>query len=134
MLKQLAQIGPERLWRSHMARRSGLGAAQTERLDHYLARYCRSYFLQDSYSQSPNLLEHLMLLVLRVTLVRFLLVAHPEIVVDGDAATTDAAAVEVIYAVTRAYDHNTSIRQGLSAMLASRGMLTVDHAAALLKL
>ena len=133
MLKQLAQLGPEAIWRSHMALRVRLGAAQTERLDVYLARYCRSYFLQDSYSQSPNLLEHLMLLVLRVTLLRFLLVAHPEIGPDGDVATTDAAAVEVVYAVTRAYDHNTSIRQGLSAMLASRGMVTVEHAAALLR-
>ncbi len=134
MLKQLATIGPERLWRSHMQRRIGLGAAQTERLDLYLARYCRSYFLQDGFTLSPNLLEHVMLLVLRVALVRFLLVAHPDIGADRDAATTDAAAIEVFYAVTRAYDHNTSIREGLSAMLASRGMLTVDHAAALLKL
>jgi hypothetical protein len=45
-----------------------------------------------------------------------------------------ATAVEAVYAVTRAYDHYTSIREGLSAMLAARGMLTVDHAAALLKL
>lgn len=134
MLKQLAQIGPERLWRSHMARRVALGAEQTQRLERYLARYCRSYFLQDSFALSPNLLEHLMLLVLRVTLVRFLLVAHPDIGPTSDVATTDAAAVEVVYAVTRAYDHNPSIREGLSAMLATRGMLTVDHAAALLKL
>ncbi len=134
LLKQLARLGPETIWRSHMARRVRLGAAQTERLDVYLARYCRSYFLQDSYSQSPNLLEHVMLLVLRVTLLRFLLVAHPEIGPDGDVATTDAAVVEVVYAVTRAYDHNTSIRQGLSAMLATRGMVNLDHAAALLKL
>lgn len=134
MLKQLAELGPERIWRSHMARRQRLGAEQTQRLDLYLARYCRSYFLQDAYSQSPNLLEYLMLLVLRVTLVRFLLVAHPDIGPDSDAAATDAAAVEVFYTVTRAYDHSTSIRQGLSTMLAARGMLTVDHAAALLKL
>lgn len=129
MLKQLAQLGPERLWRSHMARRQSIGAGVNERLEQVLARYCRSYFLQDSYAQSPDLLEHVMLLLLRVTLIRFLLVGHPDI-----STATDAAAVEVVYAVTRAYDHNTSIREGLAAMLRSNGLVSLDHAAALLKL
>jgi lysine-N-methylase len=134
MLKQLAEIGPERSWRCHQERSAALGPERTARLEDILARYCRSYWLQDWYTQSPNLLEHAMLLILRVTLIRFLLVAHPEIHGSADEAAIDKAAIEVVYAVSRAYDHNTSIREGLSTMLQKRGMLTMGHAGALLKL
>ena len=133
-LQLLSEIGPERLWRSHMARRAALGAAQTERLEGYLARYCKSYWLQDWYPLSPTLLEHALQLVLRVALVRFLLIAHPGFGPRADAATSDRAAVEVIYATSRAYDHNQAVRAGLSETLGRRGMLSVAHAAALLKL
>jgi len=133
-LRQLTEIGPERLWRTHMERRARLGAAQTQRLERYLERYCRSYWLQDWYPLSPTLLEHLMQLLVRVALLRFLLIAHPELGPDGDAAVTDRAAVEVFYATSRAYDHNQAVREMLSSTLGKRGMLTVGHAAALLKL
>ena len=134
MLKQLAEIGPERIWRCHQERRAALGPERTARLEDMLARYCRSYWLQDWYPLSPNLLEHTMLLVLRVTLIRFLLVAHPDLHGAADAETVDKAAIEVFYAVARAYDHNASIREGLANMLQKRGMLSVAHAGALLKL
>lgn len=134
MLKVLSKIPPDVLWRSHMERRVHLGPAQTARVDQYLERYCRSYWLQDWYPQSPTVLEHTMLLLLRVTLIKFLLIAHPALGPDTDAATTDRIAVDVVYAVSRAYDHNPSIREGLANMLTKQGMLSVDHAAALLKL
>jgi hypothetical protein len=134
MLRVLFQISPEQLWRSHMARRVRLGPAQTARLDGYLARYCKSYFLQDWFPLSPTLLEHAMMLIMRVAMIRFLLVAQPEIGPDIDAATTDKAAIDVFYSVARTYDHNSAVREALSMMLDKHGMLSVAHAAALLKL
>ena len=134
LLKQLAAIGPERAWRLHQERRDALGPERTARLEGMLARYCRSYWLQDWYSNSSRLLEHVMLLILRVTVIRFLLVAHPDITGTADEETLDKAAIEVFYGVARAYDHNASIREGLANMLQKRGMLSVAHAGALLKL
>lgn len=134
MMKQLTSIGTTRIGRAHQTRRGRLAPEQAARLDECLARYCRSYWLQDWYSQAPNLMEHAMLLVLRVTMLRFLLVAHPDIRPDADATTFDKAAIEVFYELSRAYDHNASIREGLAKMLEKQGMLTVDHAAALLAL
>ena len=133
-LRQLAEIGPARLWQTHADRRAHLGAAQSERLERYLERYCRSYWLQDWYPLSPTVLEHLMQLLLRVALLRFLLLAHPDLGAASDVATSDRAAVEVIYATSRAYDHNQAVRAGLSDTLHRRGMLSVRHAAALLAL
>ncbi len=133
-LQQLIEVGPERMWRIHMERRARLGPAQTQRLEQYLARYCRSYWLSDWYPLSPSLLEHALHLILRVALLRFLMLAHPDLGPDGDAALTDRTAVEVFYATSRAFDHNQSLREALSQMLANHGMVSVGHAAALLKL
>ncbi len=133
-LRQLIEVGPERMWRIHMERRARLGPVQTQRLENYLARYCRNYWLQDWYPLSPSLLEHTLHLVLRVALLRFLLIAHPDLGPDGDVALTERTAVEVFYATSRAFDHNQSLREALSHLLAKQGMVTVGHAAALLKL
>jgi lysine-N-methylase len=118
----LTALGPERLWQTHVARR-GAHAAE---LDRYLARYSRNYWLQDWYPVSETLFEHVMHLALRVALVRFLIVGHPEF--------GDRAAVEVFYTTSRAYDHNPEVRAALSATLVKRRMLSVDHCAALLAL
>ncbi|HEY1551601.1 MAG TPA: flagellin lysine-N-methylase [Kofleriaceae bacterium] len=116
----LTALGPERLWETHVARRD------TRDLDRYFARYSRNYWLQDWYPVSETLFEHVMHLVLRVALVRFLLVGHPD--------TGDRAAVEVFYATARAYDHNPEVRAAMSTTLVKRRMLTVEHCAALLAL
>ena len=118
----LIELGPERLWRTHVARRD----AHAESLDRYLARYSRNYWLQDWFPVSETLFEHVMHLALRVALVRFLLVGHPDV--------GDRAAVEVFYATSRAYDHNPEVRAALSATLVKRRMLTVEHCAAMLKM
>jgi lysine-N-methylase len=117
----LTAIGPEPLWQTHVARRG----AHVD-LDHYVARYSRNYWLQDWFPVSETLLEHVMHLALRVALVRFLLVGHPDV--------GDRAAVEVFYATSRAYDHNPEVRAALSATLVKRRMLTVEHCAAMLAL
>jgi lysine-N-methylase len=122
-LAGLTAIGPEPLWQTHLARRG----AHAEQLDRYAARYSQNYWLQDWFPVSETLFEHLMHLALRVALVRFLLVGHPEF-------GTDSAAVEVFYATSRAYDHNPEVRAALSHTLRKRGMLTVAHCAALLTL
>lgn len=75
-----------------------------------------------------------MSLVVRVSLIRFLLIAHPDLRPDMDDATLDKVVVEVFYTVSRAYDHNSSLRDALVTMLKKREMMTVAHAAALLKL
>jgi hypothetical protein len=121
-LDTLTSIGPERLWQTHIERRR----ARAEEIDRYLARFCRNYWLQDWFPVSETLFEHLMHLVLRVALVRFLLVAHPD--------AGDRAAVEVIYAASRAYDHNPDVRAALSRTLTKRGMLSLEHCAAMLAL
>lgn len=130
----LMAAGPEHLWMSHIARRPKPGTPHGLRLDRYLARAARHYWLQDWYPVSETLFEHLMHLVLRNALVRFLLLGHPEFGETLDDASCDRAAVEVIYACARAYDHNPEVREALSYTLASRGMLTVEHCAAMLKL
>jgi lysine-N-methylase len=129
----LLSLGPDHLWQTHTDRCASLGPARSELLDRYLARYSRNYWQQDWYPVSTTLFEHLMHLVLRVALVRFLLVGHPD-VGDADVAACDRAAVEVVYAISRAYDHNRSVRARLSETLVKRKMLTLEHCAALLKL
>jgi lysine-N-methylase len=130
----LLSLGPEVLWRTHTERCEDLGAARSELLDRYLTRYSRHYWLQSWFPRSATLFEHLMHLVLRVALVRFLFVNHPDVGPDADDAACDRAIVEVVYATARAYDHNSTLRVKLSETLVKRKMLTLEHCAALLKL
>ena len=132
--KQLMALGPQRIWDAHIERREALSALQTERLERYLERYAANYFLQDWYPLSPTLLEHAMQLLLRVALIRYLLLAHPGFTPTADVAQLDRAAVEVVYATTRAYDHSEAVREALSNTLANRKLLHLSHAAALLRL
>lgn len=134
LLKQIAAIKRMQMWHTHQVRRAWLGPEKTARLDECVARFCRAYWLQDWYRLSPTLMQHAMLLVLRVTVIRFLLIAHPDVRRDMDDATLDKVVVEVCYTVARAYDHTPELRKVLATMLQKREMLTVDHAAALLKL
>ena len=133
-LARLSALGVGALWRAHLARRPVEGSAHAARLDRYLARHSRNYWLQDWYLVSETLFEHVMQLALRVALLRFLLVAHPDFRADADDATCDRAAVEVFHATARAFDHNSQLRSGLSTTLKQQQMLTVEHCAAILKL
>ncbi len=132
--KQLMALGPQRIWAAHLARRKELSAAQTARLERYFERYAANYWLQDWYPLSSTLLDHVMQLLLRVALLRYLLLAHPDFTPTADVAQLDRAAVEVFYATTRAYDHSEAVREALAHTLAQRKLLHLSHAAVLLKL
>lgn len=132
--KHLMAIGPQRIWNAHILRRKELSPLQSTRLEHYFERYAANYWLQDWYPLSPTLLEHALQLFLRIALVRYLLLAHPAFTPTADQAELDRAAVEVIYATTRAYDHSEEVREGLSHTLTKRKMVDMSHAAKLLKL
>lgn len=131
--KQLMAIGPARILAAYTERKTALSARQAERLEHYFERYATNYWLQDWYPLSPTLFEHSMQLLLRVALIRFLLLVHPDFTPAADEAQLDRAAVDVFYATARAYDHNQGVRAALSLTLTKRNMLDMTHAAAFLK-
>lgn len=132
--RHLLAIGAKRIWQAHIAARKALSPLQTERLERYFENYAANFWLQDWYPLSPSLLQHSLQLFLRIALVRYLLLGHPDFTPTADAAQLDRAAVEVFYAATRAHDHNEAVRHVLANTLGSRKMVDLSHAAKLLKL
>jgi lysine-N-methylase len=123
--------------RTHAAGRRRGGEALAARAELWFGNYCRNYFIQDWYLQSPSLLDHVMKLVVRTAMVRALFFAHPKfeqalLALDQESAC-DALAVEIVYSVTRAFDHNESIRAQLARTIAQHQLSSLAHAAAFLK-
>src|SRR5207237_1432930 len=99
------------------------------REDQWFANFCKNYFIQDWYLQSPSLMEHLLALQLRLATVETLLLLHPALeravfALDRTAAC-DAIAVEVFYSVARAFDHSESVRTHLSRAIAQHQLATL---------
>jgi lysine-N-methylase len=133
-----AALAPAHAERRARAHADSEFAARAER---WFGNYCKDYWVHDWFIQSPTILEHALVLGVRVALVRFLLLGHPALdaalALKGAAerrAAYDRLAVEVFYAVTRAFDHNSSVRAQLARVVSDRGLVTVAHAAAFFKL
>jgi hypothetical protein len=68
-----------------------------------------NYFLQDWYTSSPNLAVHTQNLLLRLAILRFLLLCHPNVAPASseiDEQVLDRAAVEVFYKFSRGVEHS----------------------------
>jgi hypothetical protein len=127
----------EELAAAHARSRARLDDELSARAELWFANYCRNYFIQDWYLQSPSLMEHVMRLLVRVAMVRALLFAQPgldrALLALDRAAACDAVAVDVFYSVARAFDHNEGIRAQLGSALAEHKLSTLAHAIAFLK-
>jgi hypothetical protein len=94
------------------------------RIEEFFEKYCRQYWVRDWYVDSVSLYPHVQALLVRVAVLRFLLLSHP----DEDI---DKLAVRVFSSMFRGIEHHDSflklIGQGLGEDLP-----TVLHAASLL--
>lgn len=126
-------VSPTALWQAHQARRGRWSAETKQRIDKYFENYARNYWLREWYVESPNLFRHARRLLIRVAMLRFLLICHPRLAGDFDAATLDATAVEVFFKFSRGIEHSPTFLDHIEALLDARGLTTLAHALFLLK-
>ncbi|HZS39438.1 MAG TPA: flagellin lysine-N-methylase [Polyangia bacterium] len=138
-LAPLDALGPAAAAEAHARRRADVSHELNARLERWFGNYCRDFWIHDWYLASPSILEHALGLGLRLALLRFLLLAQPALAAAGAlgeeaarGAAYDRVAVEVFYAVTRAFEHDEPVRASLGRALAAHGPATLDRLQALL--
>ncbi|MGE6758672.1 flagellin lysine-N-methylase [Corallococcus interemptor] len=101
-----ADVHPDAAWRLHAARRSTLESLHGERVHQYFLHHALNHVLRHPFTEAESLLNAVFLLVLRASVVRWVLLGHPAVVALLDApgtpvATLDAAAVEAFQVVAK---------------------------------
>jgi lysine-N-methylase len=113
-------LEPALLAQAYRPRRDRVTAAFEARLDLYLRAYCSLFWFKDWYMQSASLQRHMLSLLMRLCVLRFLLLGHPaaqEAAEAGDAAALDQVAVRVFYSFSRAVEHSPGFLGGVSQYL-----------------
>jgi lysine-N-methylase len=128
-------LSPEPLYASFRARWERLQTQAGERVDRWLTNYCQHHAMHSWYTDYPTLGSYLRLLALKVALLRFMLAGHPrvrEALDAGDGERLDAACIQVVYILSRAWDHSPSFLEALSKTLSEK--MGPQDAVALLKM
>lgn len=103
-------VAPDALFAHFAERRAAFEPPIKERLEAHLRNYLAHLMLQEWYPYSPTLPLYLQNVMLRVAMLRFLLLGHPQLArAAGDPAALDALAVEVLYVMSRAFAQNTPV-------------------------
>ncbi|MBN9682322.1 MULTISPECIES: flagellin lysine-N-methylase [unclassified Corallococcus] len=101
-----ADTHPDPAWELHAARRSALEALHGERVHQYFLHHALNHVLRHPFTEAESLLNAVFLLVLRASVVRWVLLGHPAVVALLEApgtpvASLDAAAVEAFQVVAK---------------------------------
>ena len=140
MVRQGADVPIEELFFAVRRGRPALSPRLERRLDQLLTRFALHTVLENSYINAPSLMHYAMLLLTRVAIVRFLILAHPLLQRDGsrdDEATEralDALVVRATYLVARELDHRPELTNLFVADLEAQGLTGMAHASCLAKL
>jgi lysine-N-methylase len=120
-----ADVSAKELWEAFVARRNRKLERSGARIEQIFERYCRQYWVRDWFVDSMSLYQHVQALLVRVAVLRFLVLSHP----DEDV---DTLAVRVVSSMSRGIEHHDGflklINEGLSHQLP-----TVLYAASLLE-
>ena len=129
---------PEALWQGYARRRAAWETAFGDRIALAFEAHAKSYWLQEWYVTSPDLLSHLQPYVCQVAMVRFLLFGHPDLLaVSGSPdlelrrRTLEGALVEVVSRVMRATEHDRGFLRGIQAIFLRERNEDFGHAAVL---
>ncbi len=135
------RVAGARAWDDYRARRDYWEALFGPRIDQYFTNYAANYWIKEPYTAAPDPLTHLVRLLVRIDLLRFLVFSHPrlEAVRRGGAsgpelqALLDELAVEVFYTFSRAVEHSPGFLQQMHHVLDENGLRTLSRAVLLLK-
>ncbi|RKH38374.1 flagellin lysine-N-methylase [Corallococcus sicarius] len=101
-----ADTSPDDAWRLHVTRRAALESLHGERVQQYFLHHALNHVLRHPFTEASSLLRAVFFLVLRASVVRWVLLGHPAVVALLDSpgtpvATLDAAAVECFQLVAK---------------------------------
>jgi len=130
-LPQPAESG--RLDQAYRARQQRVDAVLRPRIDHYLFNYARHFWMKDWYTHSPSLTLHTQGFLLRVALLRFVLLGHPQALAaaqqgrEAGQATLDALAVRTFVGQALGCEHSGGFRRNAGPVMCAGQVDAADH-------
>lgn len=108
------------------------GEPYAQELEGYLENYCRNYWLREVYTESPNLLNHLQILFIRVAILRFLIFSHPKME-SMQAEGFIELAIDVFYRFSRGLEHDRVFTEKIRTAMEDNQMQSLAHLVLFLK-
>ncbi|MGH7703020.1 MAG: hypothetical protein ACREMO_07990, partial [Gemmatimonadales bacterium] len=114
------------LWDAYCLRRRRWEGLFPDRIAQFVANYAANYWMRGPFTASTDLLTHVLHLLARVAVIRFLLFNHPALEDLGGQESSrsfaesalDRAVVEVVYTFSREVDHSDQLADLLDKVLA----------------
>lgn len=133
----------ERMLERYQQRRNLLRQTHGAALDQYFENYSRNFWLKDLFIKSPSLFNHMQNLIVRLAVVKFLLICHPQMsrLLDSAAQLTaaemkkglDEVAVSAFYQFSRIVEHDKQFMARIHTELGRQQMDSFAHLVLLLK-
>jgi lysine-N-methylase len=96
---------------SYARRRAALSPALAEHLESVIHNYAASYCMRELHLRKKSFEAHVLELLLRVSLLRFLILSEPSVL--SDRTRLDARVVSLVYQVSRAIDHRAAVSDAI---------------------
>ncbi len=134
-------LPPEPLWQGFQQNWDKINARFGIQLENYLSRYLANCLQREWFISLPDPFVYIHMLTIRMAILRFLIVSHPEIInlttSQQDKATVDNAfaeyVVQVIYLFARSIDHNLAFLQVIYEAINEQQMMSFDYSMPFIK-
>lgn len=119
-------LDPALLLGAYQRRRERVEPVFRSLLDRALTHYARHYWIKEWFTESPDLHVHNLTLLLRLAVLRFLVLSHPEALAAAASAQADGAGdeaalgrllVTACYSFARVIDHHSAFAEALHRSL-----------------
>jgi lysine-N-methylase len=121
------EADPVKLLAAHRQRVAALPSETVAKLQVALEAFCKNFAFKDWFIKAPSFKRWLYGLFIRVSMLRYLVIAHP-----AAHSAPDKAIVETAYSMTRTFEHDLFSMPRILDQLEGQGMQTLAHAIALL--
>ena len=136
---------PEALMNLYQIEAKRLNTEFPELMDKVFTRYVQNSLFRETFTGMPNLFTYVHMLTIRVAMLKFLIVSHPEIIEllnkierNEDKKTQqtllEKKMIEIIYLFSRSIDHNMSFLEIVFFAITEQEMMHYDFSLSFIKL
>lgn len=134
-------IPPDELWKKYQQHAAILTGRYPMLLNQVFTRYVQNCLFREWFVSMPNPFVYVHMLTIRIAMLKFLVMSHPEIIdlLDREESSVEEEEkvqeylVDVFYQFSRAIDHNMNFLQVVYNAIAEQDMMYFDYSLPFIK-